>query len=63
MLSVMLSFVLFSSVFSYLEKYEKGFIVHADNVGSMQFQNIRKVNSGFICCYPPYLLINMIAFH
>jgi len=31
-----------AKVCSYLDKYEKGFIVHADNVGSMQFQNIRK---------------------
>jgi len=27
---------------SYLDKYDRAFIVNADNVGSMQFQNIRK---------------------
>ena len=27
----------------YLDSFEKAFIVHADNVGSKQFQDIRKV--------------------
>jgi large subunit ribosomal protein LP0 len=27
-----------------LEKYDRAFICHADNVGSMQFQNIRKAS-------------------
>lgn len=30
---------------SYLDKYDKAFIVCADNVGSLQFQNIRKVGA------------------
>jgi hypothetical protein len=28
-----------------LDTYDKAFIVGADNVGSMQFQNIRKVSN------------------
>jgi hypothetical protein len=28
---------------SYLEEYDKAFLVGADNVGSKQFQDIRKV--------------------
>ncbi|GAX84818.1 hypothetical protein CEUSTIGMA_g12239.t1 [Chlamydomonas eustigma] len=31
-----------AKVCSLLEKYDRAFICHADNVGSMQFQNIRK---------------------
>ena len=31
---------------SFLAKYTKAFVVHADNVGSLQFQNIRKVGPG-----------------
>lgn len=30
---------------SFLDTYDRAFIVHADNVGSKQFQDIRRVRS------------------